>query len=83
MLLVFLRMILLQSKNTNQSKKNESTVGSANGSITLKKSINEGFEKGYDLSKKITKKESKISKPTSNERTYGEKDKFFCQPGPL
>ena len=35
----------------NQSKQNESTVGSANGSFTLKKSLNEGFEKGYDLSK--------------------------------
>ena len=66
----------------NQSKQNESTVGSANGSFTLKKSLNEGFEKGYDLSKKITKKESKISKPTSNERSYGEKDKFWCMPLP-
>ena len=45
-------MLLFQIK----SKQNESTIGSANGSFTLKKSLEEGFNKGYELSNKITKK---------------------------
>ena len=40
----------------NQSKQNENTIGSANGSFTLK-NLEEGFIKGYDLSKKITGKD--------------------------
>ncbi len=60
----------------NQSKQNETTVGSANGSFTLENTLEEGFRKGYDLSKKITGKDSKYSKPTSNERSYGQQDKF-------
>jgi len=66
----------------NQSKQNESTIGSANGSYTLKKSLEEGFNKGFDLSKKITGKDLKTSSPLSNERIYNEQDKFWCMPLP-
>jgi sarcosine oxidase subunit alpha len=66
----------------NQSKQNESTVGSANGSFTLKNSLEEGFRKGYELSKRITGKNLQISIPATNERTYGIHDKFWCMPLP-
>ncbi len=60
-----------------QPKQNESTVGSANGSFTLKNTLEEGLAKGYTLSKKITGKDLKISTPISNERSYGQQDKFL------
>jgi len=66
----------------NQPRQNESTIGAANGSATLKNTLEEGFIKGYELSKKVTGKDSKISTPTSNERTYGQQDKFWCMPLP-
>ena len=66
----------------NQPRQNESTIGSANGSFTLKNSLKEGFIKGYDLSKKITGKDFKSSTPTSNEKSYGLQDKFWCMPLP-
>jgi len=66
----------------NQSKQNESTIGSANGSFTLRSSLKEGFSKGFDLSKKITGKDIKFSTPTSNEKNYGPQDKFWCMPLP-
>ena len=46
-------------------------IGSANGSFTLKKSLEDGFNKGYELSNKITGKNLKTTTPTSNERSYG------------
>ena len=46
----------------------KSTIGSANGSFTLKKSLDEGFNKGYELSNKITGKNVKSTTPTSNEK---------------
>jgi len=66
----------------NQSRQNESTIGSANGSFTLKKSLDEGFNKGYELSNKITGKNVKSTTPTSNERNYAQHDKFWCMPLP-
>ena len=66
----------------NQPRQNENTIGSANGSFTLKKTLEEGFNKGFDLSKKITGKVLKISTPSSNERSYGKQDKFWCMPLP-
>jgi len=66
----------------NQPKQNESTIGSANGSYTLKKVLEEGFNKGFNLSKKITGKDLKSSIPTSNERSYGQQDSFWCMPLP-
>jgi len=66
----------------NQSRQNESTVGSASGSFTLKKSLEDGFNKGYELSNKITGKNAKSTTPTSNERSYSQHDKFWCMPLP-
>ena len=66
----------------NQSRQNETTVGSAKGSFTLKKSLEEGFNKGFELSNKITKKNIKSAIPTSNERSNGKQNKFWCMPLP-
>jgi len=66
----------------NQSRQNESAIGSANGSFTLKKSLDDGFNKGYELSNKITGKNEKSKTPTSNERNYAQHDKFWCMPLP-
>ena len=66
----------------NQSRQNESAIGSANGSFALKQTLDAGFNKGYELSKKITGKNLKSSMPTSNERNYGQHDKFWCMPLP-
>ena len=64
----------------SQSRQKESTIGSANGSFTLKQALEDGFNKGFELSNKITNKNSKSTAPTSNERSYGEHDKFWCMP---
>ena len=66
----------------NQSRQNESTIGYANGSFSLNENLEQGFEKGFDLSKKISKNSLKITTPTSNERSYGKQDKFWCMPLP-
>jgi len=66
----------------NQSKQNENTIGSAKGSFTLKESLEEGFKKGFELSSKITGKNEKSITPTSNEKNYGQHDKFWCMPLP-
>tara|TARA_B110000438_G_scaffold248213_1_gene250847 strand:- start:1585 stop:3825 length:2241 start_codon:yes stop_codon:yes gene_type:complete len=66
----------------SQSRQNETTMGSANGLFKLKDTLEEGFNKGYNLSKKITGKDFKISTPTSNERTYDKQDSFWCMPLP-
>ena len=58
-------------------KQNETTIGSAQGSFTLKKSLDEGFEKGYNLSKKITRKNSKTLTPTSNEKNFSKQNLFI------
>jgi len=63
-----------------QSKQNESTIGSAKGSYTLKKTLEEGFNKGFEVSKKITGTDLKTTIPTSNERDYGKQDNFWCMP---
>ena len=66
----------------NRSCQNESSIGSANGSFTLKQSLEDGFNKGYELSNNITRKNLKSPTPTSNERNYGQHDKFWCMPLP-
>jgi len=66
----------------SQSRQNETSIGSANGSFTLKQSLEDGFNKGYELSNKITRKNSKSTAPTSNEKNYGQHDKFWCMPLP-
>ncbi len=65
-----------------KSRQNENTIGSAKGTYTLKKTLEEGFNKGFDLSKKITGKDIKSSTPTSNEKSHGKQDKFWCMPLP-
>ena len=66
----------------NKSRQNETTVGSAKGSFTLKKSLEEGFNKGYEMSNKITNKNLKTTVPTSNEKTHDKYEKFWCMPLP-
>jgi sarcosine oxidase subunit alpha len=66
----------------NRSCQNESSTGSAKGSFTLKQSLEDGFNKGYELSNNITRKNLKSPTPTSNERNYGQHDKFWCMPLP-
>jgi len=66
----------------NEPRQNESTVGSAKGTFSLKRTLEEGFNKGYDLSKKITGKNIKTPIPLSNERSYAHQDKFWCMPLP-
>jgi len=66
----------------SQSRQNETSVGSANGIFTLKQSLDDGFNKGYELSNKINGKNSKSTTPTSNEKKYGQHDKFWCMPLP-
>ena len=66
----------------NQSRQNEVTIGSAKGSFTLKESLHDGFNKGYEISNKITNKNFKSDTPTSNEVNYEKHDKFWCMPLP-
>jgi len=66
----------------NKSRQNETTIGSANGSYTLKETLTQGFNKGYNLSNKINGKNFKVDTPPSNERSYGKQDKFWCMPLP-
>tara|TARA_B100001123_G_scaffold73071_1_gene82211 strand:+ start:51 stop:2282 length:2232 start_codon:yes stop_codon:yes gene_type:complete len=66
----------------NQPRQNENTIGSAKGSFTLKKTLEDGFNKGYEVSNKITGKNLKSTTPTSNERSYSSHDKFWCMPLP-
>ncbi len=66
----------------NQARQNETTVGSAKGSFTLKKSLEDGFNKGFEVSNKLTKKNIKSDPPISNEKGYGKYEKFWCMPLP-
>jgi len=66
----------------NESRQNETTIGSAAGQFTLKETLDSGFHKGYELSNKITGKSLKILTPNTKERTYGDQDKFWCMPLP-
>jgi len=65
-----------------KSKQNETTIGSANGIFNLEETINTSFEKGYELSKKITNKDNKVSIPQVSEKNYTSHDKFWCVPLP-
>ncbi len=66
----------------SQSRQNETSVGAANGTFTLKKSLDDGFNKAYDLSNQITGKNLKSAIPTSNEKEYDKHEKFWCMPLP-
>jgi sarcosine oxidase subunit alpha len=66
----------------NQSRQQESVIGSANGSLTLKQSLADGFSKGYQVSDEITKNGRETSVPISDEKNFGSHDKFWCMPLP-
>ena len=66
----------------SQSKQNETTVGSANGTFNLNDTLKNSFEAGYELSKKITSKENKLSVPAVVEKKNSKHDKFWCVPLP-
>ncbi len=65
-----------------KSKQKENTIGSANGKFTLEETINEAFNKGYEVSNKITENNNKVSIPTVVEKKSSEHDKFWCVPLP-
>ena len=66
----------------SQSKQNETTVGSANGIFNLNDTLKNSFEAGYEISKKITSKENKLSVPAVVEKKNSKHDKFWCVPLP-
>ena len=66
----------------DQSRQKETVIGSANGSLTLEESLKEGFETGFILSEKITKNNKPTSIPISDEKQFGQHDKFWCMPLP-
>ncbi len=66
----------------SHSKQNETTLGSANGIFTLEETLKTSFEKGNELSKKITNKENKILVPSVVEKKSSNHDKFWCVPLP-
>ena len=66
----------------NKSKQKENTIGSANGLFTLEETIKDAFDKGFNVSNKITEKNNKISIPTVVEKKSTEHDKFWCVPLP-
>ena len=66
----------------DQSRQKETVIGSANGSFTLKESLADGFNKGYQLSDEITKNGRETSVPISDEKDFGSHDKFWCMPLP-
>tara|TARA_B100000579_G_scaffold24389_1_gene17171 strand:- start:1951 stop:4947 length:2997 start_codon:yes stop_codon:yes gene_type:complete len=65
-----------------QSKQNETALGSAKGIFTLEETLKTSFEKGSELSKRITNKENNISVPLVVEKKYTNHDKFWCVPLP-
>ena len=63
-------------------KQKETTLGSANGIFTLEETLKTSFEAGYEISKKITNKENKITAPQVSEKKQVKHDKFWCVPLP-
>ena len=66
----------------NKSKQNETTLGSANGIFTLEETLKKSFESGYEISKKITNNENKVTIPQVAEKKHTTHDKFWCVPLP-
>ena len=66
----------------DKPKQKETTIGAANGSFTLKETIESGFKTGQELSKKITNKNNDIKIPSVTEIKYNAHDKFWCMPLP-
>jgi len=65
-----------------EPKQEETTIGSANGVFTLEETLKTSFEAGYELSKKITNNDNKISVPQVAEKKSTQHDKFWCVPLP-
>ena len=80
---------MLQPKKTKHRKQQKGKIkGNAQrghqiafGSFGIK-SLEEGFFKRHELTKKISGKDLKINLPNSNEKNYGIQDKFWCMPLP-
>ena len=66
----------------DKSKQNENSIGSSNGTFTLKETLENSFKLGAEVSSKITNKNEQILLPKSNERKYSTHDKFWCSPLP-
>ena len=66
----------------DQSRQKETVTGSANGLFTLKESLADGYNKGYQISDEITKNGRETSVPISDEKDFGSHDKFWCMPIP-
>ncbi len=66
----------------NKSKQSEKSIGAANGTFTLKETIENGFKIGSEASSRITKKNNPITIPKSNELNHNPHDKFWCSPLP-
>ena len=66
----------------DKSKQNEKSVGASNGTFTLKKTLEDGFKTGFEVSKNITNNNISTSTPNSNETKKSVHDKFWCSPLP-
>lgn len=66
----------------DKSKQKEITIGAANGSFTLKETIEKSFESGANVAKKLTEKEVNIQVPSVTEKKQKIHDKFWCSPLP-
>ena len=63
-------------------KQNETTIGSANGIFSLEETLKTSFDLGYQLSKKVTSNNNKVSVPSVIETKTTKHDKFWCVPLP-
>ncbi len=66
----------------DKSKQKETTIGAANGSFTLKETIEKSFESGADVGKKLTANQVNIQVPSVTEKKHKSHDKFWCSPLP-
>ena len=64
----------------DKSKQNENSIGSSNGTFTLKETLENSFKMGAEVSNKITNKNEQIQLPNTNERKFSSHDKFWCSP---
>ena len=64
----------------NKAKQNEHSIGSSNGSFSLKETLESSFKIGLETSKKITNNDTKIQLPNITERKFSTHDKFWCSP---
>ena len=66
----------------DKSKQNETSIGASKGTFTLQKTLEEGFNTGFEISKNITNNNNSIPTPNSNEPKKNTHDKFWCSPLP-